>query len=76
MGQLSVYIDDDTLQKVEEAAKNENLSVSKWITNRLKKSFNTSWDEQFFSLNGAIKDASFQRPDQLNFEHDSRRESL
>ena len=76
MGQLSVYIDDETLKKVEEAAKSQNISVSKWITSRIKKSFQTSWDEDFFSLFGSIKDESFQRPDQLDYTHDSKREIL
>ncbi len=59
MGQLSVYIDDDTLKKVEEAAKSENISISKWITKRLQNSFKTNWDEKFFSLFGAISDNTF-----------------
>lgn len=76
MGQLSIYIDDETLKKVEEAAKNQNISVSKWITGRIKKSFHTGWDDEFFSLFGAIQDETFQRPEQTGFEHDSKRESL
>jgi len=76
MGQLSLYIDEETLKKVEDAAKSQNVSISKWITNRIKKSFQTSWDDQFFDLFGAIKDESFQRPDQPAFEQDSKRESF
>ena len=37
MAQLSLYIDDETLKKVKKAAKSQNISVSKWITSRLKK---------------------------------------
>jgi len=76
MGQLSVYIDDDTLKKVEDAAKSQNISVSKWITSRIKKSFKTNWDDDFFSLFGSIKDESFKRPDQIDYENDSMRETL
>jgi hypothetical protein len=76
MGQLSLYIDDETLKKVEEAAKSQHMSVSKWITSRIKNSFKTSWDDNFFSLFGSIKDDSFKRPNQIDYEHDAKRESL
>ena len=66
MGQLSLYIDEETLKKVEIAAKKENVSISKWITSRIKKSFKTNWDDDFFKLFGAIDDESFKRPDQLS----------
>ncbi|MDH5718833.1 MAG: DUF6364 family protein [Spirochaetia bacterium] len=76
MAQLSLYIDDETLKKVEKAAKNQNISVSKWITSRIKNSFKTSWDENFFSLFGSIKDESFKRPDQIESKYDAKREIL
>ncbi|MES0489037.1 MAG: toxin-antitoxin system, antitoxin component [Leptospirales bacterium] len=76
MGQLSIYIDNETLKKVEQAAENESVSVSKWITSRLKNSFQTNWDESFFSLYGSINDSSFKRPEQISYEHDSKRETL
>lgn len=76
MGQLSIYIDDETLKKVEEAAKDQNISVSKWITGRIKSSFKTNWDDNFFNLFGSIKDDSFKIPEELSFDHDSKRESL
>lgn len=76
MGQLSVYIDDETLKKIEEAAKSQNVSVSKWITSRIRNSFNTNWDDNFFNLYGSITDDSFKIPDELSFNHDAKRESL
>lgn len=35
MAQLSIYIDDKTLRKVERAAKNDKKSISKWVSEQL-----------------------------------------
>ncbi len=36
MPQLSLYIDKETLSKIEIAAKIEKLSLSKWVVSKLK----------------------------------------
>ncbi len=35
MAQLSIFIDDKTLRKVERAAKNDKKSISKWVSEQL-----------------------------------------
>ena len=39
MPQISLYIDEETLKKVEKAAKKEHISISKWVGNNIKRSF-------------------------------------
>ncbi len=39
MPQISLYIDEETLKKIEKAAKKEHLSISKWVGNNIKRSF-------------------------------------
>ena len=76
MPQLSIYVDKVTLSKLEQAAKNEHKSVSKWAVNRLKQSLNDSWTDNFFDLFGSIKDDTFKRQDQLSFKDDIKREKI
>jgi hypothetical protein len=76
MPQLSIYIDKATLNKLEQAAKNENKSISKWAVNRLKQSLDDRWPDNFFDLFGSIKDDSFRRQDQMSFENDVKRDKI
>jgi len=39
MPQISLYIDEETLSKIEKAAKKEHISISKWVGNNIKRSF-------------------------------------
>lgn len=76
MPQISLYIDKETLQKVEKAADAENLSVSKWVGKQLKKSLQTSYPEDFQNLFGSIGDESFTVPERESSNADTKRESL
>lgn len=75
MPQLSLYIDQSTLKKVEKAAKNDNISISKWVCRKLSSSIQDDWPENYFDLFGSIKDESFKRPEQItNFNQTPREE--
>jgi hypothetical protein len=76
MPQLSLYIDEETLRKLETAARLENLSLSKYVVQKLNESMNTSWPHNYEKLFGSIVDETFEtdRPD--DFAHDSSREQL
>jgi hypothetical protein len=52
MPQLSLYIDADILNKVEAAAKIDNKSISKWVSERLREAFEDKWPENYKSLFG------------------------
>jgi len=64
MPQLSLYIDQETLSGVSEAARAENTSVSKIVTNILSEHLNGTWPAKFLATFGIITDPSFTRPDQ------------
>ena len=36
MPQISLYIDEPTLKKVENAAKRQNTSISKWVAEQIR----------------------------------------
>jgi hypothetical protein len=65
MPQLSLYLDEETLKKVEKAAKINKVSVSKWVRNNVIRSLQDEWPEGFFELFGSIQDDSFRSPEEL-----------
>lgn len=76
MPQISLYIDKETLQKVEEAAQAEELSISKWVGQQLKKSLRANYPADYEHLFGSITDESFVEPDRVPAEADVKRESF
>lgn len=76
MPQLSLYIDEETLSKIETAAKINKTSISKWVSERLKESLSNSWPENYGSLFGSVDDDSFIVQERRSFSDDSEREKL
>lgn len=76
MPQLSLYIDDETLSRIEAAAKINKTSISKWVSERLKESLAKSWPENYGSLFGSVDDDSFIVQKHKSFSDDSKRETL
>jgi len=69
MPQISLYIDKDTLLKIEKAAKQENISLSKWVGKNIKRAIQEDYPPKYFELFGAIVDESFTVP-KLTFKGD------
>ncbi len=76
MPQLSLYIDDNTLRKIETIAKINETSISKLVSGILKDYFSKSWPEGFKNLFGSISDDTFVVPDEVNLNLDVKREEL
>ena len=76
MAQISIYIDDSTLKKIEIAAKKDQDSISQWVKKRLVSSLKTAWPKDYFDLWGALKDDSFKRPSQGESSKDRQRQVL
>jgi hypothetical protein len=76
MPQISLYVDQATLEKIEKRAKQNKTSISKWVGNNLKKSLEDDYPEGFFDLFGSIKDDSFVEPDEIDPKYDAPREEL
>ncbi len=76
MPQISLYIDEETLKKVSKAAGLSSVSVSEWVSQKIKHSLKTNWPDGYFALFGLIKDKSFKRPVQKSFSSDIKRETL
>ena len=76
MPQLSLYIDEITLKKIELAAKIENLSISKYVVNKINDVINDTWPAQFDKLFGSITDETFGEINTIPLSEDIAREEL
>ena len=76
MPQLSLYIDKDTLKKIEIAAKLEHMSLSKYVVSKLNDNLVNSWPENYEDLFGSIGDETFEVNAEENFASDAPREGL
>lgn len=63
MPQLSIYIDEETLRRVELAARTEQVSVSKYVSRKLRSGLDDEWPERFGDLFGAVSDPGFSVPE-------------
>ncbi len=76
MPQLSIYIDENTLQEIKKCAEIENLSISKYVVKTLNEKISNSWPENYHKLFGAITDESFMVEKPNDFSKDTNRETL
>jgi len=76
MPQISLYIDESTLKKVETAASRQNKSISKWVAEQIRSRVEPVYPEDFEGLFGSVSDASFERPKDLPLTLDCERETL
>ncbi|MBI4767387.1 MAG: toxin-antitoxin system, antitoxin component [Deltaproteobacteria bacterium] len=76
MPQVSLYIDKETLIKVEQLAQKSHTSISKWVGTKLKRLIKDEYPDDFFELFGAIQDPSFKRPEDQSFDADIKRLNL
>jgi hypothetical protein len=76
MPQVSLYIDKETLFKIEQIAKKNRISISKWVGNNIKQIIKKDYPDGFFELFGAIQDASFNKTEAMPFNADTKRISI
>jgi hypothetical protein len=76
MAQVTIYLDDDTVRRVERAAKQTGSSVSAWIKNRLTEALDQAWPPGYFDLFGRLQDVGLERPPQPDPSSDADREPM
>ncbi len=76
MPQISLYIDEPTLKKIENAASRQHVSISKWVAEQIRSRVDPIYPPDYEDLFGSISDESFARPRQPSFDSDSFRESF
>ena len=72
MPQLSLYLDEDTMNALRRDANVAGLSLSKYVSRVLQEQAeNKGWPEGWFDLYGSLADDdSFQEPEDLPYELD------
>ena len=56
MGQVTIYLDDETEDKARAAARSKGVSLSKWIAERVQQGALSDWPEYVRELAGAWSD--------------------
>ncbi|MCF7949757.1 MAG: hypothetical protein K9M94_14300 [Spirochaetia bacterium] len=76
MPQISLYIDEETLEKLKAAASRERISISKWVAHRIRSQVEPEYPAYYDELFGSIDDETFTEPEKINVSLDSFRESM
>ena len=76
MAQLTIYLDSDTLRKIENAAAESRVSISKWVREKIEIALRDEWPESFFQLFGALRETDLEEPKELDFNADVPRTKL
>lgn len=67
MAQITLYLDEETQQLVEAAAKNQGMSKSRWVAEMIRKHAGHEWSAACLALAGRFADFPL-REDQPNDE--------
>jgi len=56
MGQVTIYLDRETEQRMKRAAKSNRMSVSKWVASAIQEKMDSQWPPEIQRLAGAWRD--------------------
>ena len=76
MANLTIYLPDEIEREVRKAATESNVSVSKWVADRLSKSVESALPAEFLALSGAFPDFPDAEELRRGYGEDVVRESL
>jgi len=69
MPQLSLYLDDATMKLVQQNARLEGLSLSRYVSSTIQQVVETpNWPEGYWNLYGSIEDDTFGEPELFSAE--------
>ena len=75
MPQLSLYLDDETMDSLRKSAADRGVSLSRCASDAIRGNA-TAWPAGFWDLYGAVADPSFVRPQEPPFEFDAARRTF
>ena len=76
MGQVTIYLDSETEQKMQAMVKESGVSKSKWIANLIREKTTDVWPENIKQLAGAWKDLPTAEEIRKELGQDSERGSF
>jgi len=65
MGQITIYLDDETEKLVNRHAEGAGESASKWVAEAVRKRARSEWPADIFSLFGSWRDEDFPDAEEL-----------
>ena len=68
MPQVSLYLDQDILDRARQRAKIEKLSLSKYVAQTLSANGSNGWPEGYWDLFGSLTDETFVVPEDIPFD--------
>ena len=68
MPQLSLYVTQEQLLKIENEAHAKKMSLSKWAVSKIMEKIEPHYPEGWADLFGSVSDSSFTGPDQPKLE--------
>lgn len=76
MPQVSLYLDEATMELLRRRAALGNASLSRYVSKLVQKDAETGWPEGFWDLFGSVDDGTFAPPPELSFALDAPREGF
>ena len=76
MGQVTIYLDSETEEKMNIIVKKNGISKSKWIAALIKEKTASTWPEHIVGLAGAWKDLPTAEEIRQGMGQDAEREPL
>ena len=76
MGQVTIYIDEETERKMLKMIQKRGVSKSRWIAELIREKTATTWPENVVKLAGAWKDLPTAEQIRKGMGKDARRESV
>lgn len=74
MAQVTLYLDEDTAERLRKAAKHAGLSRSRWLARLVQERTATEWPQDVKNLAGAWADIDSAKGLRRHAGRDSRRE--
>ncbi len=76
MGQVTIYLDPETEEKMKSAAKANHMSQSKWVVSLIREKTRTHWPSGIAELAGAWTDFPTAEEIRKDLGEDTSREPL
>ena len=76
MGQVTIYIDEETERKMMKMIQKRGVSKSRWIAELIREKAATTWPENIVKLAGSWKDLPTAEQIRKGMGKDARRESV
>jgi hypothetical protein len=76
VAQLTIYLDQQTIERIENAAAERKVSVSRWVREKIESALRDDWPESFSRVFGSLADTDFDVPEDLDFGNDVMRSKM